>query len=74
MSQFSEVMHDAEERVRENKSIDHVIICGDLNTIGHSIARLGRNICTDKLRFAPSTLFLTEGQWWQKYVFNQQEG
>eukprot|EP00029_Vermamoeba_vermiformis_P013485 TRINITY_DN8403_c0_g1_i1.p1 TRINITY_DN8403_c0_g1~~TRINITY_DN8403_c0_g1_i1.p1 ORF type:complete len:394 (+),score=96.88 TRINITY_DN8403_c0_g1_i1:2-1183(+) len=74
VSQFSEVMHDAEERVRENKSIDHVIICGDLNTIGHSIARLGRNICTDKLRFAPSTLFLTEGQWWQKYVFNQQEG
>jgi endonuclease/exonuclease/phosphatase family metal-dependent hydrolase len=74
VSQFSEVMRDAKQRVQENKSIDHVVICGDLNTIGHSIARLGKTICTDKLRFGPSTLFLTEAQWWQKYVFNQQEG
>ena len=45
------------------------MILGDLNTMGHGIARFSPNFCCDKMRFW--SIGRTEGEVWERDVFSQ---
>ena len=42
------------------------MILGDLNTMGHSVARLSPNYCCDHMRWG--SLGSCEAAWWQRNV------
>jgi hypothetical protein len=42
------------------------VILGDLNTMGHSVARLSPNYCCDRMRWG--SLGSCEAAWWQRHV------
>lgn len=46
----------------------HQVILGDLNTMGHSVARLSPNYCCDSMRWR--SLGSSEAAWWQKHVLS----
>ena len=47
----------------------HIALMGDLNTMGHGIARLSPHFCTDRTRFR--NLGKTEAQVWDEIVVEQ---
>lgn len=47
----------------------HFAILGDLNTMGHGIARFSPNFCCDRMRFR--NLWKTEAQFWVDNVLSQ---
>lgn len=47
----------------------HQAILGDLNTMGHGIARLSPSFCCDQMRFR--SLGLTEAEFWERNVISQ---
>lgn len=67
MKQFADVLEDSNSRIRKHRS-HYQLIMGDLNTMAHGIARFSPKYCKDALRFI--SLGYSEGQWWQKYLFN----
>ncbi|KAI9255806.1 Endonuclease/exonuclease/phosphatase [Phascolomyces articulosus] len=71
VSSFSEIFQDASQHT---KKIPHQIICGDLNTMAHSIARLSSKYATDRYRIL--SLGETETNWWDRRVlgFHEQDG
>ncbi|KAL0097089.1 Endonuclease/exonuclease/phosphatase [Phycomyces blakesleeanus] len=60
---FSEILEHAS---RQDK-YPHQLIFGDLNTMGHSIARLSAVYCRDRYRWA--SLGQTESGWWDDRFF-----
>lgn len=46
----------------------HQVILGDLNTMGHSVARLSPSYCCDSMRWR--SLGSSEAAWWQKHVLS----
>ncbi|CAG8439695.1 6488_t:CDS:2 [Diversispora eburnea] len=63
--QFSEILEDS---VKHIKTHPYQLIFGDLNTMGHSIARFSRLYCNDRYRFL--SLGLTESEWWDNNLFD----
>ncbi|KAG0164612.1 hypothetical protein DFQ28_010066 [Apophysomyces sp. BC1034] len=64
VSSFSEIFEDAAIHANDTP---HQIIFGDLNTMGHSIARLSPKYACDRYRYL--TLGETESAWWDRTVF-----
>ncbi|CAG8451861.1 3256_t:CDS:2 [Acaulospora colombiana] len=62
--QFSEILADSTKRIDTHPN---QLIFGDLNTMGHSIARLSPLYCTDRYRFL--SLGWTESEWWDVNLF-----
>lgn len=63
LKEFSSVLLHAHTKVKSNP---HQIIFGDLNTMGHSIARLSPKFARDQYRFM--SLGQSEAEWWDKKV------
>lgn len=61
--QFAEILRDARQHA---VSHPHQIICGDMNTLGHSIARFSHHHCADRLRWR--SFGLSESEWWHEYL------
>jgi hypothetical protein len=64
IAQFSDVLADA---TMHRRTHPRQLICGDLNTMAHSIARLSSRYCRDKYRWR--SLGYTEAEWWDRYLF-----
>ena len=47
----------------------HQVILGDLNTMGHGVARLSPHYCCDVMRWR--TLGWYEAAWWHAHVLSQ---
>ncbi|KAI9029936.1 Endonuclease/exonuclease/phosphatase [Phycomyces nitens] len=62
ITSFSEVLEHASKQ-----DIPNQLIFGDLNTMGHSIARLSPVYCRDRYRWA--SLGKTESGWWDDRLF-----
>ncbi|KAG2227642.1 hypothetical protein INT45_004683, partial [Circinella minor] len=71
VSSFSEIFQDASQHT---KQYPHQLICGDLNTMAHSIARLSSKYANDRYRFL--SLGETEASWWDRRLlsFHEQDG
>jgi hypothetical protein len=69
LHQLDDVLKDAKERVSQTP---FQVISGDLNTLGHGIARFHRKFCGDGLRFR--TMGFSESGWWMHHLFNQPGG
>ncbi|KAI9497471.1 Endonuclease/exonuclease/phosphatase [Zychaea mexicana] len=71
VANFSEILQYASQHTDE---IPHQIICGDLNTMAHSIARLSPKYATDRYRYL--SLGETESSWWDRrvFAFHEQDG
>ncbi|RIA97942.1 Endonuclease/exonuclease/phosphatase [Glomus cerebriforme] len=65
ISQFSDILLDSISNVQTHP---YQLIFGDLNTMGHSIARLSPKFCQDRYRFL--SLGITESEWWDKNLFD----
>lgn len=52
------------------QGMQHQAIFGDLNTMGHGIARFSPNFCTDKMRFW--SLGQSEAVFWDRNIFQVQ--
>lgn len=63
LHQFADVLQDSTAPGRPARQI----ICGDLNTMAHSVARLSPNYCCDSFRWR--TLGRTEARFWAHNVF-----
>lgn len=61
--QFADVLHDCTQPGRP----DRQAICGDLNTMAHSVARLSPAYCRDSFRWR--SLGVTEARFWAHNVF-----
>lgn len=68
LRQFNDVLQDAKRRIKETP---YQIIFGDLNTLGHGIARFHTRYCRDVMRFR--SLGFSESGWWMHHVFNLNE-
>jgi endonuclease/exonuclease/phosphatase family metal-dependent hydrolase len=69
--QLSDALHDANTLLAQQKASGkrqslRFIIAGDLNTVGHSIVRLSKDICTDRMRWM--SLGENEADWLQRKV------
>ncbi|KAI8138339.1 Endonuclease/exonuclease/phosphatase [Fennellomyces sp. T-0311] len=64
VASFSEIFQDASKHKEE---YPHQIICGDLNTMAHSIARLASKYATDRYRYL--SIGESESKWWDRRVF-----
>ena len=51
------------------QGVVHQMILGDLNTMGHGVARLSRHYCCDAMRWR--TLGWYEAAWWHAHVLSQ---
>lgn len=51
--------------------MQHQAIFGDLNTMGHGIARFSPKFCTDKMRFW--SLGQSEAVFWDRNIFQVQD-
>ncbi|ORX49179.1 hypothetical protein DM01DRAFT_1409638 [Hesseltinella vesiculosa] len=71
VSAFSEILEDARE---QTEATPHQGIFGDLNTMGHSIARLSSKYARDRYRWL--SLGWTEAEWWNQQVlaWHDQDG
>ncbi|CAG8742464.1 28518_t:CDS:2 [Gigaspora margarita] len=65
ISQFSEILVDSANHI---DSHPYQLIFGDLNTMGHSLARLSPLYCTDRYRFL--SLGWSESEWWDVNLFD----
>lgn len=65
LKQFTNVLDDSR---RSSAQIPLQLICGDLNTVAHGIARLSPYYCRDWLRVG--SLGSHEAEWWNKHLFN----
>lgn len=65
LRQFADVF--AHSRSTAAAGVTRQLICGDLNTMGHGVARLSPFHCTDSLRWG--TLGQYEAQFWHDTVF-----
>ncbi|KAI9178835.1 hypothetical protein H9P43_005497 [Blastocladiella emersonii ATCC 22665] len=66
VAQFSEILARA---AATQKQFPHQMICGDLNTMAHGIARLSPSFCNDSMRWR--TLGSTEAEWLTRNVLAQ---
>ncbi|KAI9593548.1 Endonuclease/exonuclease/phosphatase [Syncephalis fuscata] len=64
VTQFSDILADA---TAHRYTHTRQLICGDLNTMAHSIARLSSRYCRDKYRWR--SFGYSEAQWWDRHVF-----
>ena len=62
--QYLEVQHDCLSRAPAS---DIQLLFGDLNTMGHGVARFHPRYCNDGLRFR--TIGQSEARWWDKHIF-----
>lgn len=69
LQQFADILEHS--RAAAAHGVAHQIIGGDLNTMGHGIARLSPYHCTDSLRWA--TVGQTEAEFWQQNLFDVPE-
>eukprot|EP00775_Hariotina_reticulata_P004582 gene4582-4836_t len=60
--------HPHQEQEPSQPTVCCQAILGDLNTMGHSVARLSPSYCRDVLRW--KTLGSTEAAWWQRNVLS----
>jgi endonuclease/exonuclease/phosphatase family metal-dependent hydrolase len=69
--QLSDAFHDAQMLMDQHTKRQRLrfVIGGDLNTIGHSIVRFSRHICTDRTRFL--SLGENEADWLQRKVIGR---
>ncbi|PKY39399.1 hypothetical protein RhiirA4_538071 [Rhizophagus irregularis] len=65
ISQFSDILLDSTSNIQTHP---YQLIFGDLNTLGHSIARLSPKFCRDRYRIL--SLGITESEWWDKNLFD----
>jgi len=65
IAQISDVLEDAR---RCSLLSPMQVICGDLNTMAHGIARLSPSYCCDHLRWR--SLGQSESQWWQWHLWD----
>ncbi|CAG8654316.1 8361_t:CDS:2 [Cetraspora pellucida] len=65
ISQFSDILLDSTNHINSHP---YQLIFGDLNTMGHSIARLSPLYCTDRYRIL--SLGLSESEWWDINLFD----
>jgi len=63
VAQFSDILADA---ATHRYTHPRQMICGDLNTMAHSIARLSSRYCRDKYRW--QSFGYSEAQWWDRNV------
>jgi hypothetical protein len=61
--QFTDVLQDCSQPGRP----DRQVICGDLNTMAHSVARLSPTYCCDSFRWR--SLGVTEARFWAHNLF-----
>ncbi|ORZ36738.1 Endonuclease/exonuclease/phosphatase [Catenaria anguillulae PL171] len=66
VAQLSEVLARASATKKQSR---YQILCGDLNTMAHGIARLSPNFCNDSMRWR--TLGSTEAEWLTRNVLAQ---
>lgn len=65
MKQFADILSHSAKHIHTNP---YQFICGDLNTLGHSIARLSRSFCCDDLRW--KSIGKSESQFWTNKLFS----
>eukprot|EP00191_Tetraselmis_sp_GSL018_P006706 CAMPEP_0177619136 /NCGR_PEP_ID=MMETSP0419_2-20121207/26069_1 /TAXON_ID=582737 /ORGANISM="Tetraselmis sp., Strain GSL018" /LENGTH=454 /DNA_ID=CAMNT_0019118323 /DNA_START=325 /DNA_END=1690 /DNA_ORIENTATION=- len=66
LHQFSDLLRCSKERLSRGLSCQAIM--GDLNTLGHGIARISPQHCNDSLRWR--TLGYSEGQFWVDHVLS----
>ena len=65
--QFRDILHDS-HRLLSDHQIHHQLIFGDLNTMGHGVARFHPRFCRDSLRWR--TMGSSEASWWHRHLFS----
>jgi endonuclease/exonuclease/phosphatase family metal-dependent hydrolase len=65
---FEDVRQEERRHRNEGNEPPPILICGDLNTMAHSIARLSPKYCRDKMRFF--SFGVNEATWWKRNVFD----
>jgi endonuclease/exonuclease/phosphatase family metal-dependent hydrolase len=69
LQQFADILAHSRAAAADGTALQ--VIGGDLNTLGHGVARLSPYHCTDHLRWA--TLGQTEAAFWQANLFDVPE-
>lgn len=64
--QFSEILRHAHETVDASP---FQIVCGDMNTLAHSIARFNGSLCRDSLRW--KSVGFSESEWWNLHILRE---
>jgi endonuclease/exonuclease/phosphatase family metal-dependent hydrolase len=70
LRQFADIL--THSRAAAARGVTRQVLGGDLNTMGHGVARFSPFHCTDRLRWA--SLGQDEAHWWQRHVFDVHEG
>lgn len=65
MKQFADILSHSYNSIATHP---YQLIFGDLNTLGHSIARLSRSFCCDDLRW--KSIGESESQFWKSHLFS----
>lgn len=71
LDQFSQVLDRIDLECKQLGPETKVCIAGDLNTVGHGLARLSPFHCIDEYRW--KSLGYSEAQWWREKVFQHPE-
>ncbi|KAK9846438.1 hypothetical protein WJX81_003784 [Elliptochloris bilobata] len=69
ITQFADIIRDSKEHI--DQGIVHQAVLGDLNTMGHGVARLSHRHCTDALRLR--SLGWYEAEVWHAAVLSQMD-
>jgi len=67
IAQLSDIFADS-RHIMDAKKLYHQVILGDLNTMGHGIARFSKNYCCDRMRLL--SLGFDEAVMWERNVLN----
>lgn len=70
LKQFKDILEDSHRLLQghDDTKIPHQLIFGDLNTMGHGVARLHPRFCRDSLRWR--TMGSSEAAWWHRHLFS----
>lgn len=63
--QFKDILEDSHRLL---PTLPHQLIFGDLNTLGHGVARFHPRFCRDSLRWR--TMGSSEASWWHRNLFS----
>ena len=67
--QFRDILEDSHRLLSDTETpIHHQLIFGDLNTMGHGVARFHPRFCRDSLRWR--TMGSSEAAWWYRNLFS----
>jgi endonuclease/exonuclease/phosphatase family metal-dependent hydrolase len=68
LRQFKDILADSHRLLHSHDCIHHQLIFGDLNTLGHGMARFHPRFCRDSLRWR--TMGSSEAAWWHRNLFS----